>query len=361
MNISKNGTCLSTVHGYNYSINNRKNGCNAETGQGMLFGREYESELTGNAKHSSSAQGVTVSSYTDKNGRVHRTYTGQGTSVVESMKEYSVKSGKERKKARKPLRYSYQKISSQILMAKNSVSASKAVNAARRGLADLKRKLRTATCSDEEKQAALTHAESMLRIARKKKKNLEAEELIENTIKSDEKNNRISEGSDCPCNTYSFTCSEDDINEAEADSDEYDELYDSGMPVDDGSKVPYSAMNDETHDINDDMSEDTNAKISEELNEELNEELSEELNEELKEALADISEAINPHMDRPHFEKLKTKHRCEERKALIKADTEYLKVHFKNLATACTTNAYIAGASPMANDSSTGLIMSLEI
>ena len=40
----------------------------------------------------------------------------------------------------------------------------------------------------------------------------------------------------------------------------------------------------------------------------------------------DMMDAINPHMDKEHFEKLKTKNRCEEQKEQVKADMEYLKV-----------------------------------
>ena len=283
--------------------------------------------------------GPEITTYTDKEGRVHKTFTGKGTDVVETMGEAAKVNKDDKAKVKKRLNYSYHKVSNAVLMAKNSMSASKAVLVAKRSLSELKRKLKTAECSDEEKQAALAHATRMLKVADKKKKHMQLEELISNTMKADEKKEKL----------------EDSINEAEYSEDypedfsedySYEELGedltgdyiedypDENMTTEITDDILEEALTEEfsEEEISEDifgsmmnMAYDAGQELTEDMLEEMSAELMEEMNEELSD-LMDMMEVINPHMDEEHFEKLKTKHRCDEQKDIVKADMDYLKV-----------------------------------
>lgn len=285
--------------------------------------------------------GMIVSTYTDKEGNVHRTYSGQGTDVVESMKDYKVDVGKDKVKIKKRLNYSYQKVSNQVIMAKTSMSASKAVLSARRSLSELKMKLKTAECSDDEKQAALAHATNMLRIATKKKKHLEQEEMIKNTMNADERRKLANKGGG-NINIEKIIDSkeepEEDPNNASNDafneltedtglSDEpVSEAYDAGEEM--LARSLAMAAEEESLAADDASEDEMDEAVTEEMMElmsDMSEEMAAEL-EELEELMDMMDEMVNPHMDKEEFEKFKTKNRCEEQKEQVKADTEYLKV-----------------------------------
>ncbi|MBR5406333.1 MAG: hypothetical protein IK111_01705, partial [Lachnospiraceae bacterium] len=70
-----------------------------------------------------------------------------------------------------------------------------------------------------------------------------------------------------------------------------------------------------------------------ESTEELTDELSDAEGEMLREMseMLDAMEVIDPHMSEEELNKLKTKHRLSENKALMKADLDYLKGVFKEL------------------------------
>lgn len=292
--------------------------------------------------------GMIVSTYTDKDGNVHRTYSGQGTDVVESMKDYKVDVGKDKVKIKKRLNYSYQKVSNQVIMAKTSMSASKAVLSARRSLSELKMKLKTAECSDDEKQAALAHATNMLRIATKKKKHLEQEEMIKNTMNADERRKLTKKGGG-NINIEKIIDSkeepEEDPNELSKDAGLSDEPVSEAYDASEEMLARSLAIAAEEESLAaDDASEDEmDEAVTEEMMElmsDMSEEMAAEL-EELEELMDMMDEMVNPHMDKEEFEKFKTKNRCEEQKEQVKADTEYLKV----LLSAMDGSSSVSGAS----------------
>lgn len=313
---------------------------------------------------------IEVSTYTDKDGNVHKTYTGTSTSIVESMKKAAqAAKKKDDVKIKKRLHYSYQKVSNQVLMAKNGLSASKAVLAARRSLADLKRKIKTAECSEDEKQAALAHANQMLRIAKKKQKNLELEELIKTTIKSDQKNEKVGQAMEEVRNSLDEEMEsqdpEDEMNEADVENPDLENSNIEGISTDEATSnmadgmlsngdfidIPdlsqmisgvsdldfvsdlYNGMSDYEEIeslLNGDLEPIDEPFDLEESLEAMSEEMLDEMDEQMREMM-DLMEVVNPHMDEEHLEKLKTKHRLEEQKALVKADMEYLKAYMKSI------------------------------
>lgn len=338
-------------------------------------------------KNRNTSQGLKVRNFEDKEGRIHKTFEGTTTSVVETMKKYSVENKKEKVKVKKRLNYSYQKVSSQVIMAKNSLSASKAVLSARRSLSDLKRKLKNVEGSEDEKAAALAHATQMLRIAKKKKKNLEMEELIQVTIEADEKNKKISESvENIQANPFGEQSDKErpkefNISDLYAGEEtEYEERV--ANPVSDyksplGDMSYYSAEMEAEANLSssesldniedlDDLVEESLENI-EQLEDELMDEfsdMSEEILDEMAEALEDLMEVVNPHMDREDFEKLKTKHRLDEQKEIVKADTEYLKEYLKSIQNGSgsaanssnTSNNAVGSGSVGANHISEGMV-----
>ena len=271
-----------------------------------------------------SGQGTEIITYTDKEGRTHKTFIGKGTDVVETMREAVRTTNNDEVKVKKRLNYSYQKVSSMVIMAKTSVSASKAVLAARRSLSDLKRKLKNSDCSDEEKEAALTHASRMIRVAYKKKKNLELEELVEKTMDADEREeNSENVGEEISLDNEWDTSGEEDEGSDNLE-DGLDEYGNNELEIcgDEYSEV-VGELTEENFDVNDSLGA-SEEIISEDDIGELMDEFISEMNEEINELL-DAMEIVNPHMDEEHFKKLKTKHRCDEQKDIVKADMDYLK------------------------------------
>lgn len=266
----------------------------------------------------------TVTSYTDKEGNVHRTFTGTTTDVVETMKKANEKANEDDKyKIKKHLQYSYQRVSNQVTMAKNSMSAARAVISATRNLADLKNKLRDAECSEDEKAAALAHANQMLRIAKKKKNNLEMEEMVKSNLGEDGAGGSSTEFiKDEKPERKMF-----DISQLYEDSE--------GNP---DAEYDYLIMDEQTDGMDADFSDEMASELEELAD--LTQDMNEELNEVLEEDMLDLMEVVNPHMDKEHYEELKTKHRLDEQKMIVKADTEYLKAYLKAVQGDAVAGAY---------------------
>ena len=113
--------------------------------------------------------------------------SGPNESVLSLGKAYtdSLQASRAKKKsssnAVKKLQYSFKKVSSQIVRSKTSRAAKSAVSVAKREVLRLKRLKGSGEYEAEEIDAALTHAKSMERIARKKAAHLEQEEMIQVT------------------------------------------------------------------------------------------------------------------------------------------------------------------------------------
>ena len=104
-------------------------------------------------------------------------------SVIDNMQMYAKALEKQRKNSnntsleKKKLKYSFKKISSKIINCKTSTSAREVVAQAKREIQKLRSARRTGKYDEEELAAALDHAKAMERIARKKVRHLEEEEI----------------------------------------------------------------------------------------------------------------------------------------------------------------------------------------
>ncbi|MBR1478441.1 MAG: hypothetical protein IJ608_10835 [Lachnospiraceae bacterium] len=202
---------------------------------------------------------------------------------------YSKKKGAPKKRK---LNYNFKQLSSMIMSAKTSGNAGKTVTKIRQKLAELYMKRKNSELDSAELESAIAHAESMLRVAKKRKKNLRTEELAERNAESPE---------------------EELLEELTEDGEE------------DGSLGAYLLSDEELEEM-----------VSENM-EEFTEDMEElqrraEENIELTEELEEMSTALEGGMESADIEELKRKHRVDELRDIMKADMKYLKSMFDRLA-----------------------------
>ncbi len=233
-------------------------------------------------------------------------------SVIDNMQLYSQALKKQRETskntelAKKKLKYSFKKISSKIISSKTSQSAREAVSQARREVEKLKKAARTGKYDPEEIEAAIDHAKAMERIARKKVKHLEEEEMAKRCSKSEN-----SEGTPA------------------MDAEDAGEKKD---PV----KEEIEGIRDELRDIEDRAdneeyieSEAVTSEMISEITSGMEEMLDviEELNDLMNELTLNVTD-----MDPEDIKTMVIKHRNREMKEITKADAEYLKAMFEHIA-----------------------------
>jgi len=244
----------------------------------------------------------------------------------------------------KKLNYNYRTVSTMIQRAKNANSAGKAVIAAKRQVATLRSKLRS--CDDEDEsqeiQLAISHAQQMERVAKKKQHHLQQEELVESTMSLDEKEAAAEEAIDAAAENARGISDEDmkkAMEKQKGDSLNYDATntaYQNEASLNASEYIPETDISEfpET-----DMSEFTDTEFAEEFSSDMEElmgemeDLSDEMSEELSDMM-DMFEAVDPHMSKESLQKLKLKHRNSERKDIVKADMDYLKGVFDHLEAA---------------------------
>lgn len=200
--------------------------------------------------------------------------------------------------ATKKLQYNFKKVSSDIMRSKTPSAAKAAAGKARREVLRLKRLKASGEYDTEEIEAAITHAKSMERIAKKKAAHLEQEEMIEVT------------------DDGSGTLSLKDALKAENREQMQAQLeYEQELAQEEAQA----------------MQEELASEMSEQMSE-LMTEISEEMQEMMEQF--DMMEMLSGpvgKMNSEDFEMLKTKHRTDEMKEIAKADKEYLKVIFDKL------------------------------
>lgn len=205
--------------------------------------------------------------------------------------------------ALKSVKYQFKNISSQIIRAKTSTSARQAVGQAEREVLRLKREKMKEGADETELDAAITHAKAMERVARRKVKHLEQEELAEASGKKglviDEEEADISENKGENIN---------DKLEAEKNGEASD--YETNEAA-----IEYVG------DISGDMGE---------LTDEMLDDISDEM-QELMEDIGGTSTVNTTDMEPEDLKMLKIKHRNKEMKDIVKADSEYLKAVFDHL------------------------------
>lgn len=252
---------------------------------------------------------------------------GSQNSIVSNMFSYTESLKAQRQQAKdanlklKKLKYQFKDMSSKILRSKTSTSARQVVSQAKREVLRLKREKQSGLYEDEEIDAAITHAKAMERVAKKKARHLEEEEMAK--------------AAGGPCLGEMTEEKEKDINAEEMNDEEYSDEYEDEISEEyDAAAYDEAFLRQEFEDI---MS--TQSDMTEEMSE-LTEELFDEFAEEMQAMLEDmgmdeLSESLSAakgDMDPADLKMMKIKHRNKEMKDIVEADSEYLKAVFDQLA-----------------------------
>lgn len=218
--------------------------------------------------------------------------------------------------ALKSVKYQFKNISSQIVRAKTSTSARQAVGQAEREVLRLKREKMKDGVDTAEIDAAINHAKAMERVARRKVKHLEQEEMAE------------ASGSKGIV-----------IDEEEADISE-----NKGENINEKLEAEKISENYEAREVSmEEMSE-----LSEELMEDMSREMQDLMEDTGLEELNDALSVNTTDMEPEDLKMLKIKHRNKEMKDIVKADSEYLKAVFDHLEAA--KSAAVSGGSMPSGD-----------
>ena len=270
---------------------------------------------------------------TDANGK--KVFTAEkGVSIFDRSYAQSLKQSRSEKEkaglAKKRVQYSYKKLSSEIIRSKTPVAAKSAASKARREVLHLRRQKASGKYDSEELDAAIAHAKSMERIAKKKAAHLQQEEMIE---VSDDGSSTLSlkdamrETNDKQENTENFSPEDQektaalqqaDLEQAQAEQEAFMEDQQAMIEEQQASMEEMSALQEEL-----------SAEMAEEM-EYMMAEMAEEMQELMEQF--DMMEIISGpvgKMSEDDFKMLQTKHRNDEAKAIAKADSEYLKVLFE--------------------------------
>lgn len=243
---------------------------------------------------------------TRKNSKVQRYEIRDMNGMV--VGSYSVSKSSNYSKKLKKLPYSFKKISAQILKSKTSSGAKMVVSAARRQVALLKRRVKTGEYDDRELEIAITHAEKMERVARKRMKHFQEEE-------------RAKKGGVCECTL-------EDKEEFDLESALEEEAQSASESQKNMEEAMKEAMEEAMREMKISMEE--MRRAMEENMDELMESMSDMLEETgLDELAEELTGGVKPDMDPKDLEDLKRKHRLEEMKDIAEADAKYLKAMFE--------------------------------
>lgn len=261
-----------------------------------------------------------------------QSFQGMPDSKSNPMQTYADSLRAQRQKAQdtslkiKKLKYQFKDISSRIIRSKTSSAAKQAASQAKRELMRLKREKQSGNYDAEEIEAAIAHAKAMERVARKKVKHLEEEELAK--------------ASGGPCedqiqDELDEMTSGDGVKRVTAMSRERKYNFYGNIEYDEDMEFGFSSIKIESD--SDELSLEAMDSFFNQ-SEELSYELLEEMNESMKLILEDLgldelSGAMTSgmvDMDPEDLKALKINHRNKEMKSIVEADSKYLKAMFEH-------------------------------
>ena len=265
-------------------------------------------------------------------------------SIVTSSLSYSESLRNQRQQTKnttlalKKLKYQFKNISSKILRSKTSQAAKQAAGQARREVLRLKRQKQSGNYDDDEIEAAINHAKAMERVAKKKAKHLEEEELAKaaggiwqgDRISEEETKDAQDAEAENVQNAEEMSA-ESSEEEMSRDLSAYEyagnevhagDSYDISDYIDLGIDAFYA----QTGDFMSEMSDFTS-----EMMQETSDSLRDLMEEMGLDGLSDNTVSVNREMDSADLKMMKIKHRNKEMKDIVKADAEYLKAVFNHL------------------------------
>ena len=274
----------------------------------------------------------------DRNGQMQAANSWSQDSIVTSSLSYSESLRNQRQQTKnttlalKKLKYQFKNISSKILRSKTSQAAKQAAGQARREVLRLKRQKQNSDSDSEEIEAAIAHAQAMERVAKKKAKHLEEEEMMkaaggicQGDRISEEETKDVPDAEAENARNAEEMSAEDSANEVSGDFSAYEyagDSYDISDYIDLGMDAFYAQAGDFMSEMSDFTSE-----MMQEMSDSLRD-LMEEMGLDVE---SDTVVSVNREMDPADLKMMKIKHRNKEMKDIVKADAEYLKAVFDHL------------------------------
>ena len=298
---------------------------NYHTGSATLMGDLLKSQGSGKTAAKSEEMKKLLNNLNKKPEQEANPYAATSVYKEQGYLDLTGKTEKEKDAGTKEKpHYNYKDVSNRIRRAKTSLSAGQAVIAAKRKVAEIKRKIAGGKEEPEELQLALTHARRVEMAARKKKHHLELEEMVEAVRKREDgaENTDGENARSTVVNSEIEKTQEEAAGKEDAIFEEREQLAGEFFGEPEGKSVALSPEQ-MTDTVSEEMMEELNTMIAEFGEEEL-----QALEEEL-ERLEDL-EVFDPHMSEEDLAEWKLKHRNAENKALLKADMDYLKGMIKH-------------------------------
>lgn len=231
---------------------------------------------------------------------VNRLWEGS-QQYANSLRDARIKNSKTLTELKK-LRYNFKAISTQILRSKTSTAAKAAVGKARAEVVRLKRLRQSGQYDEEELQYAIAHAMAIERVAKKKVKHLQEEEMIK--VKDDAEIQRDP-------SPEKLMDDFEDID-LEQETEELPEEFDVGEILD---LMDVSEFQSEMGDLMMSLLEDMDWV------------------DVMTDTLSELMEGYETEMSPEDFKMFKIKHRNKEMRQIVEADTRYLKAVFEKLQT----------------------------
>lgn len=255
--------------------------------------------------------------------------TGNTQSYGESLRAQR-QQAKDTSLSLKKLKYQFKSLSTKILRSKTSLAARQAAGQARREILRLKSQKQSGKYDNEELEAAIEHAKAMERVAKKKARHLEEEEMakctggpcagsrIEEEQLSDEETKAMEENPD-------DALKHADEPELVQGQEETDKMAAPDPAMLQNYANCWSAL-ESMEDVLSSLDE-----FSDEILKEFSESMKELFDEMGLDELSDSILSVEKDMDPADLKMMKIKHRNKEMKDIVRADAKYLKTVFDHL------------------------------
>lgn len=322
--------------------NNQKSIFGAKNSQSGIFGQKSGNSMF--ATKSSVTNIRRMLSRDSQSAQMQAANSWSQDSIVTSSLSYSESLRNQRQQTKnttlalKKLKYQFKNISSKILRSKTSQAAKQAAGQARREVLRLKRQKQNSDSDSEEIDAAIAHAQAMERVAKKKAKHLEEEEMVKaaggicqgDRISEEETKDAQDAESENARNAEEMSA-ESSGDEMSRDLSAYEyagneayagDSYDISDYVDLGMDEFYAQAGDFMSEMSD---------FTSEMMQEMSDSLRDLMEEMGLDGLSDNAVSVNREMDPADLKMMKIKHRNKEMKDIVKADAEYLKAVFNHL------------------------------
>lgn len=316
--------------------NNQKSIFGAKNSQSGIFGQKSGNSMF--ATKSSVTDIRRMLSRDSQSAQMQAANSWSQDSIVTSSLSYSESLRNQRQQTKnttlalKKLKYQFKNISSKILRSKTSQAAKQAAGQARREVLRLKRQKQNSDSDSEEIDAAIAHAQAMERVAKKKAKHLEEEEMVKaaggicqgDRISEEETKDAQDAESENARNAEEMSA-EDSADEVSGDFFAYEyaaDSYDISDYIDLGMDEFYAQAGDFMSEMSD---------FTSEMMQEMSDSLRDLMEEMGLDGLSDTAVSVNREMDPADLKMMKIKHRNKEMKDIVKADAEYLKAVFDRL------------------------------